>query len=207
MQTENVELMRKARESLAGKWGLAIGAFVAYFLIAIVISIIPFVGRIGSVLIGGPMAVGIATFALSLSRNEDAEVNQIFKGFENFGRSFITSILVGLFTILWLLLLIIPGLIAAYSYAMVYYILVDDASITPMAAIDQSKLMMDGYKMKLFRLHLRFFGWGLLCILTLGIGFLWLIPYVQVTTAKFYDDIKGTKPEDEIDQIGNYLKD
>lgn len=51
-------------------------------------------------------------------------------------------------------------------------------------------LMMDGYKLKLFRLVLRFLGLGLLCILTLGIGFFWLIPYTQVCMAKFYDDVK-----------------
>jgi uncharacterized membrane protein len=95
-----------------------------------------------------------------------------------------------LFIVLWLLLLIIPGIIAAISYSMTFYILADDKSIKPMEAIDKSKKMMDGYKWKYFFLCLRFFGWALLCILTLGIGFLWLIPYINVSIAKFYDDVK-----------------
>ena len=59
-----------------------------------------------------------------------------------------------------------------------------------MEAIDKSKAMMKGYKLKFFYLQLRFLGWALLCILTLGIGFLWLIPYAYVSMAHFYDDIK-----------------
>jgi uncharacterized membrane protein len=69
--------------------------------------------------------------------------------------------------------------------------LADDNSIKAMEAIDKSKKMMDGYKWKYFCLGLRFLGWALLCILTLGIGFLWLMPYMQVSMAKFYDDVKA----------------
>jgi uncharacterized membrane protein len=96
-----------------------------------------------------------------------------------------------LFILLWTLLLIIPGIIAAISYSMTFYILADDNSIGAMDAIDKSKKMMDGYKWKCFCLGLRFLGWALLCILTLGIGFLWLMPYMQVSMAKFYDDVKA----------------
>jgi uncharacterized membrane protein len=96
-----------------------------------------------------------------------------------------------LFILLWTLLLIIPGIIAAISYSMTFYILADDNSIGAMDAIDKSKKMMDGYKWKYFCLGLRFLGWALLCILTLGIGFLWLMPYMQVSMAKFYDDVKA----------------
>jgi uncharacterized membrane protein len=74
---------------------------------------------------------------------------------------------------------------------MTFYILADDPGIKPQDALKKSKSMMDGYKLKLFYLCLRFFLLALLCILTLGIGFLWLIPYVHVTMAKFYDDIRG----------------
>ena len=74
---------------------------------------------------------------------------------------------------------------------MTFYILADDNTIGAMEAINLSKKMMYGYKWKFFGLILRFFGLALLCILTLGIGFLWLIPYINITIAKFYDDIKA----------------
>ena len=191
MKNENVVLMQMARESLKGKWGLAIGTLVVYFLIVLVLQIIPLAGPIASLFISGPLALGLSVFSLSISRNQDARLEQIFQGFKNFGTACGAYLLMLLFIILWMLLLIIPGIIAAISYSMTFYILADDNSIGAMDAIDKSKKMMDGYKWKYFCLGLRFFGWALLCILTLGIGFLWLMPYIQVSMAKFYDDVKA----------------
>jgi uncharacterized membrane protein len=191
MKTENVVLMQMARESLKGKWGLAIGTLVVYILISLGIQLIPYVGPIASLIISGPFALGLSYFSLSISRNQDAKLEQIFQGFNNFGTALGTYLLMLLFTVLWAILLIIPGIIAAISYSMTFYILADDHSIGAMDAIDKSKKMMDGYKWKFFYLGLRFFGWALLCILTLGIGFLWLIPYLQVSMAKFYEDVKA----------------
>lgn len=191
MKTENVILMQMARESLKGKWGLAIGTFVVYLLISVVLQIIPIVGLIASLIISGPFALGWAVFGLSISRNQDAKLEQIFQGFNNFVTALCAYLLMILFSLLWMLLLIIPGIIAGISYSMTFYILADDNSIGVMDAIDKSKKMMDGYKWKYFCLCLRFLGWALLCILTLGIGFLWLMPYMQVSMAKFYDDVKA----------------
>jgi uncharacterized membrane protein len=193
MKTENVILMKMARESLKGKWGLAIGTFVVYMLIlGCVQSPARFFPPSGllSLIIGGPMAVGIAIFSLSLSRNQDAEIGQIFKGFLNFGTALGAYLLMVLFVFLWSLLLVIPGIIAALSYSMTFYILADDPSIGAKQALDKSKMMMNGYKWKYFCLLFRFFGWFILCILTCGVGFLWLIPYINISTAKFYDDVK-----------------
>ncbi len=191
MKTENVVLMQMARESLKGKWGLAIGTFVVYLLISVVLQMITIVGPIASLIISGPFALGLAVFGLSISRNQDAKLEQIFQGFSNFGTALGAYLLIILFFLLWMILLIIPGIIAAISYSMAFYILADDNSIGAMDAIDKSKKMMDGYKWKYFCLCLRFLGWALLCILTLGIGLLWLMPYMQVTMAKFYDDVKA----------------
>lgn len=191
MNQENAVLMRMARESLKGKWGLAVGGFFVYMLISMVISFIPVVGSIASIFITGPFMLGIIFFSLAISRNQEAKVGQIFDGFNHFGKALGAYWLIVLFTLLWSLLLIIPGIIAAFSYSMTFYIIADNPSIRAMEAIDQSKKMMQGYKWKLFFLQLRFFGWALLCVLTLGIGFLWLLPYMQVSLAKFYDDLKG----------------
>lgn len=193
MNTENVVLMKMAREALKDKWGIAIGTFVVYTLIIIAVQVstefFPFAGLIG-LLISGPMALGLAIFSINISRNQDARLEQIFEGFNNFGTSLGAYLLMALFILLWSLLLIIPGIIAALSYSMTFYILADDNSIGAMDAINKSKKMMYGYKWKYFCLSLRFLAWAILCILTLGIGFLWLSPYVQVSVAKFYDDIK-----------------
>jgi uncharacterized membrane protein len=194
MKTENVVLMQMARESLKGKWGLAIGTFLLYMLISVVLQMIPILGIIASLVITGPFALGLTYFTLSISRNQDAKLEQIFQGFNNFGTALGAYLLMALFIILWTLLLIVPGIIAAISYSMTFYIIADDNSIGAMDAIDKSKKMMYGYKWKYFCLCLRFLGWALLCILTLGIGFLWLMPYMQVSMAKFYDDVKTITP-------------
>jgi len=197
MSTENISLMRAARVSLRGKWGMAILTFFIYTLLTAVTgsarhygSVLTF-GSVLTLLIAGPLALGAAIFSLSLSRGKEARLEQIFLGFNNFSTAFITYLLLILYVILWTLLLIIPGIIAALGYSMTFYILADDPQVKPQDALQKSKSMMDGYKLKLFYLCLRFFLLALLCILTLGIGFLWLIPYIHVTMAKFYDDING----------------
>lgn len=191
MKTENIQLMRQAKEALSGKWGTAAVVTLVYGLIIGIAQTIPFLNYGLMFLIIGPLALGYTIFVLSISRGGEAKFEQLFEGFESFGKSFVTYLLMTIFVFLWMLLLIIPGIIAAFSYAMTFFILADEPQIAPMDALRKSKQIMKGYKLKLFYLMLRFFGWAVLCIFTLGIGFLWLEPYVQVSIAKFYDDIKN----------------
>lgn len=188
-KTANQYLMAQARESLRGQWGLAIGTYVVAQLILIVVQMIPKAGAIGVYIIGGPITLGLAIFALSLSRNQNPRLQQIFEGFQNFGVALGAYLLMVLFIFLWFLLLIVPGIIAAYAYSQTFYIIAEDPGIGPLQAIRKSKEMMRGNKWKLFCLNLRFIGWTLLCILTFGIGFLWLAPYMLISFAKFYDDV------------------
>lgn len=190
MKKENAVLMKEAREALSGKWGLAVGAYFMYTLVSCVANAFPKVGGLVSLVISGPLTLGMVIFSLAISRKQNPNFDQVFSGFSRFGTALATYLLVILFTVLWSLLLIIPGIIAAISYSMTFFILAEDNTISPGDAIKKSKKMMYGYKWKFFTLELRFIGWALLSILTLGIGFLWLIPYIQVSVAKFYDDIK-----------------
>jgi len=195
MATENKVLMQQAREALKGKWGLAIGGYFLYTLIAVLVNIPEDVGWLLWLIISGPMSIGLATFSLSLARGEETSVSKLFIGFHEFWRAFVANFLVGLFTLLWMLLLIIPGIIAALAYSQTFFILADDKAIGARDAIRKSKAMMDGNKWKFFLLGLRFLGWALLCVLTLGIGFLWLIPYMHVSLAKFYEDVSKKPAE------------
>jgi uncharacterized membrane protein len=187
---ENRKLMAMARESLSGKWGLAVGTFLVFGLIIAAAGS----NGIAVLLIGGPMLIGLAIFSLTIARNQDAKLEQIFEGFKkNFGTALVAYLLKAIFVFLWTLLLIIPGIIAAISYSQVFYILAENDSISGTDALKKSKEMMYGYKWKYFCLRLRFIGWFLLCILTLGVGFLWFTPYITISCANFYDDIKGKK--------------
>lgn len=187
MKTENKVLMAQAREALTGNWGIAVGVTAIFTLVNMLVGMIP----MASLIIGGPMSFGVALFFLSLSRKQVLPISDLFKGFNYFLNTLVASLLILIYTILWALLLIIPGIIAAISYSQVFFILAQDPSISASDAIKKSKEMMFGYKWKFFFLGLRFIGWLILCILTLGIGFLWLVPYMQVTFAKFHDDIRG----------------
>ena len=190
---ENSEITKQALESLSGRWGLAIGTYLVYAIVVGSVAQIPNGGSVASLILGGPMGVGLAMFSLKIARNqEDAKLEQIFDGFkERFTTKLGAYLLMVLYVFLWTLLLIVPGIIAAISYSQLLFILAEDNEIGAEEALRKSKAMMDGYKMKYFTLSLRFFAWGLLCILTLGIGYLWLIPYAYVSYANFYDDIKS----------------
>lgn len=96
------------------------------------------------------------------------------------------------FVFFWSLLAAIAGTIAALRYALTYFVIADDPFVGALGAIRQSTILMRNNKWKLFCLGWRFFGWIILCALTCGIGFLWLVPYIQTSMARFYDDVKAS---------------
>lgn len=193
MNTENIEFMRMAKASLNGKWGVAAGTTVIYLIITGSLGFVPFFGPVGTLIIGGPFTLGYTIFTLSIARNQDTRLEMIFDGFKNFGVALATYLLMLLFVFLWSLLLIVPGIIAALSFSMAFFILADKKEIGAFEALEQSKKMMYGYKWKFFCLGLRFLGWIFLCLLTAGIGFFWLVPYMQVSFAKFYEELKANE--------------
>ena len=140
-------------------------------------------------IIGGTVQLGYAKFNLALIDHKDAQVSDLFSQFHRFGDGFLLSLLTAIFVTLWTLLLIIPGIIAGYSYAMAPYILYEHPGLRPMDAIKASKELMRGNKWRLFCLELSFFGWALLSALTLGIGTFWLRPYEEAAQASFYRQI------------------
>ena len=190
MITENKFLLVKSREVLKGKWATVIGGFLIYALITASVGSMGKIGSILSLIIAGPLALGIANFSISIARSKEASIELIFEGFKRFTTALSAYLLMIVIVSLWTILLIIPGIIALLAYSMTFYILSDEQTLNATDALNKSKLIMNGYKLKLFYLYVHFFLLALLCILTLGIGFLWLIPYIHVTMALFYDDVK-----------------
>ena len=92
--------------------------------------------------------------------------------------------------LLWSLLFIVPGIIAALSYSH-FFILAEDSTIGALEAMEKSRKMMYEYKWKYFCLGFRFICWAILALFTLGVGFLWLFPYMMVTYAEFYEALKA----------------
>ncbi len=204
IQIPQAALMQEAKASLSGRWGLAVSSFLVYFLIVAASSFIPLV----PILIGGPFALGIAIFSLKLGREQDAQLGNIFDGFQNFGTALAANLLMGLLIGIGMLFLIVPGVILALGLSQTMWILADEPELGPVDALKKSWEMTKGYKMDLFILGLRFIPWALLCILTLGIGIFWLMPYMQVTFSKFYDQIRAAHdPIERGDDITRHLVD
>lgn len=137
-------------------------------------------------IIGGVVEMGYCVFLLKQHDGGDYQFNDLFSMFDRFGTGFAQRFLRGLYEFLWSLLLIIPGIVAHYSYAMTPYILAENPDLTAGEAISRSKEMMDGHKGDLFWLNLTFIGWDILAGLTMNIGYLWLNPYRKAAEAAFY---------------------
>jgi uncharacterized membrane protein len=190
MLTANRELMFQARESLKNRWGLAVGGNVIYLILIALIQMVPRIGWIAYLILGGPLLLGWSVFFLSFSRNQDAQIAQLFDGFNRFVNGLVAYLLMTLFIILWTLLFIIPGIVAYLSYAQTFFILAENPQLEGRDALRRSKTLMKGNRLKLFFLFWRFFGWFLLGVLSLGIGFLWIMPYLATTLGRFYDDLQ-----------------
>ena len=188
----NSELRAASRTTLSGNWMMAALATLVYLLIAGGVSSIPVAGSVLAIIVAYPLAYGFAILFLDLFREgKPIDIGKLFDGFKDFGRVWGTLILVAVYTILWTCLLISPGIVKSYSYALTPFILKDEPELRYNAAIEKSMRMMNGYKMKLFLLDLSFIGWMILSILTLGIGLLFLQPYMNTARAAFYEDLKA----------------
>jgi uncharacterized membrane protein len=138
----------------------------------------------------GPFALGFAGFFLKRIRGVQIGIENIFDGFKRFFPSLLLMFFTVLFTTLWSLLLVIPGIIKSFGYSMAFYIMYDNPEMKPLEALKKSQIMMKGYKFKYFLLQLSFIGWIILAALTFGLGLLWLNPYINLSMANFYENLK-----------------
>lgn len=163
-------------------WG-----FVTFISIFIIIAII----------VGGAIELGYCHFNINLISDTNPKFIDLFSRFDIFWKALGMRLLMSLYIFLWTLLLVIPGIIATYSYAMTPYILAENPSLGINEAIGLSKEMMDGNKWRFFCLTLSFIGWSILCLFTLGIGYLWLNPYYSAAIAAFYNEVSGKNEQSE----------
>lgn len=159
-----------------------IGSAFYIAIVAVVFAALYFV-------LGSIIGVGYARFNLDIIDRMDVKIETIFAYFKDWKTTAYTRLLASLYTFLWSLLFIIPGIIASYSYAMTDYILAENPHLTAMEAIGRSKQMMEGNRFRLFCLEISFIGWGILCLFTFGIGYIWLRPYMNTAKAAFYREV------------------
>jgi len=143
-----------------------------------------------------PLTVSITWFYLDLVRSENPSVALVFKIYTDVKKALHligATVMIGIFTFLWSLLLVIPGIIKGLAYSQTLYLLKDNPDYGIFEAITESRKRMNGYKWKYFLLNLSFIGWGILGLFTLGIGYLWLIPYIYASNAAFYKNLIADK--------------
>ena len=219
------ELRAIARRNLEGTWGISVGvALVAALLGGLIVGtgsninfnfnedtvrnlppifwtvLLPLASLAGllgivSFILGGTVELGYARFLLKQHDRKELQFSDLFSQFDRFGTGFAQKFLRTLFTVLWSLLFIIPGIVKGLSYAMTPFILEEHPEMTASEAIKASMRLMDGHKMDLFILGLTFIGWSLLACLTMGIGFLFLNPYMNAAYAAFYRSISTGRQE------------
>ena len=191
-----IELKNRAKQSLTGNWGAAILGLVIY---GAIVSLLSTTG-VGS-FVTGLVSLGYISLYISLLRGKTPTFEGSISAItENIGTKFVSTLLVMLYTFLWSLLFIIPGIVKSYSYAMTPYILLDRPELSATDAIKESEKMMNDHKMELFILDLSFIGWILLSILTCGILVLYVEPYMMATRSAFYLELKGPDPEPAVEE-------
>ena len=201
---DTAKIKETAWNKLGGKWASAGVAFLVYFLATVIIDIPAHFLEENS---SGKNAWGTIEFILNLFLDtgliayfynvvlgKELSYKCLFVGFTNgieFAlRLFFTLFFTIIFIVAWSLLLIVPGIMKAYSYGVVPYVFLDNPEISPLEAIKKSKEMMYGHRWELFILELRFIPWFLLGIITLGIGFIWIVPYFMTAYSEFYIQLK-----------------
>ncbi|WP_379970652.1 DUF975 family protein [Ectobacillus sp. sgz5001026] len=208
------ELKKKALTSLKGKWGFAVGSTFLYILasafgsyvisgiIAILSNwfqdtflqvVLSLISVLATFFLTGILVLGIFKIYLGLAQGKNVQVGDLFSyfaGWAKIWKAFLTVFFLTLYTFLWSVLLIVPGIIKSFSYSLTYFVLLDHPEFTVNRALGESKRLMQGQKWKLFVVLLSFIGWYLLSIITLGLANLWVTPYVSVSFAHFYENLK-----------------
>lgn len=195
------EFKAAAKSQIKGKIGIL---FVITLIIGLIsgaagaiLSFIPGGNLVGSIIISPAFSLSIIRVYLNVINGINPKAGDAFCGFDDFWSAFKVTFLVGLFTFLWSLLFVIPGIIKGFSYSMSTYILAENKGKPASECINESKAMTEGHKMDLFVLGLSFIGWGFLCAITFGIASIWVIPYMQATYANVYNSLKPVAVADE----------
>ena len=159
-------------------------------LIATIVSIIGVIALLYEIFIANPIRVGKADYFLK-NHDENPPLSTLFSAFKsNYLNKVAIMLVMQIKILLWSILFIIPGVIKAYEYSMIPYILAEDGSLELKEVFAKSKQLTSGNKMNLFVLDLSFIGWYILCVITCGIGFVFLDPYHSQTWIEVYSDLK-----------------
>ena len=197
MTRQQMKAMAKAQlgnQIFGNTWLIAVVVVVIQTAISYLVNAVPGIGQIASLLLAGPVSFGVAAMFLKQTRTgEKMDIGDIFNGFrDDFSNTFLIGLMTFVFTFLWSLLFVIPGIVKSYSYSMAMYVKVDHPDYDWKQCIDESQRMMQGHKGELFVLDLSFLGWmiiGACC----GVGTLWVNAYMAAAHSQFYENLRRTE--------------
>lgn len=193
------KLKSNAKQQIKGKIAILLGITLIISLIStaisLILSFIPFGSLLSAIIVTPAFTLSLVRIYLNVAAGKTPVVNDSFSGFDDFWAAFKVNFLTGLFTFLWSLLFVIPGIIKSYSYSMSMFILAENKGKPALECINESIAMTDGHKMELFELGLSFIGWYFLGIITFGIAFIWIIPYWELTFVNAYHSLKPAVTE------------
>jgi len=198
---DRAQAKQAAKQQIRGKIGILFVMFLIMAVVSligsIVLAFIPLVGPfLAMIMITPAFALSLARVYLNLVTGDgNVTTGDAFSGFNDFWSAFKVDFLTGLFTFLWSLLFVIPGIIKMLSYSMSMYILAENKGMPALKCIKRSQQMTDGHKMELFILVLSFLGWLALVIVTGGLAAIYVIPYSTATWVNYYESFKQNMPE------------
>lgn len=199
------EIRKSAYDALVANWKPAVLATLVVFVVSWIcqgfnmcggpngiasLSVISFL-LVVCVLVPLMYVYNVALFGFYNGYQTDVlkTMIDIFK--TKFMRYWVLSLLVALYTFLWGLLFIIPGIIKSYAYSMTPFIAAENPELGSDECIERSMKMMYGHKWELFVLDITFIGWWLLCLITFGIAALFVHPYNTLAHIEFYKELKA----------------
>ena len=189
---DRVELKNLAKQQIRGHIGVLFLITLIVAAVSALVGMIPVAGPLATALVVTPaFSIAMVTIYLKLTQHMTPDIAELFAHFNKFWAAFKVLFLTGLFSFLWSLLLVIPGIVKAYAYSMAYYIKLDHPEYTWGQCLDQSQVMMKGYKMTLFIQDLSFIGWYIVGALCFGLGTLWVMPYHHAARSVFYENLKA----------------
>ena len=202
MTSPNLIHMRTAREKLKNNWSTAFLVGLTVMIPQTISEILKAIGSIEaggmedislgliSTLVAAPLSLGLTIYSLNLFRNGSANYNNIFDGFNSLGKALGVYFLMIILIILGMILLIIPGIILAFGFSMAYYVMIYKPELGIVDTLKESWKIIKGNKTKLLGLSLRFIPWAILGILCLVVGVIFVLPWMQMSYASFYEEIK-----------------
>ncbi len=202
MASTNLTHMRTAREKLKNNWSTAFLVGLTVMLPSLISEIVPEIAsfKVGgiedislaliSMLVAAPLSLGFSIYSLNLYRNGSADYNNVFEGFNSLAKALGVYFLMILLIIFGIVLLIIPGIILGLGLSMVYYVMIDKPELGVVDTLKESWKIMKGNKTKLLGLSLRFIPWAILGVLCLIVGVIFVLPWMQLSYASFYEEIK-----------------